>query len=179
MLRIDLGCIESYDEETECFIQSDYPIVYEFEHSLYTIAMWEESFRKPFLNNRSLTAEDLLFYIACMGYRQEVDYELLDESHVELIKEYIDSDLSATTITKGPDDGSYNNRPTTSEELYAAMFEMGIDMSCEHWHISRLLKLFDVMRIRQGGSKKMSKQDIIAQNDAENARRLALYNTSG
>ena len=178
MLRIDIGTTEYWDEQNEVFVTSEAEEVYEFEHSLYTVALWEAQYKKPFLNPLSeKTEEELMGYVLLMGYRQPIDISKLTAEHLQEILQYMNSEQTATTIQRGTE--TPTRKIITTEELYASMFELGIDVTCEHWHLSRFLTLVQVMAIRQGGGKKMSPQDVAKQNAALNAARRKALGTKG
>ena len=178
MLRIDIGTTEYWDEQNEVFVTSEAEEVYEFEHSLYTVALWEAQYKKPFLNpHNDITDEELMGYILIMGYRQPIDINKLTAEHLQEILQYMNSEQTATTIQRGTE--TPTQKIITTEELYASMFELGIDVTCEHWHLSRFLTLVQVMAIRQGGGKKMNPRDVMAQNAALNAARRKALGTKG
>jgi hypothetical protein len=77
--------------------------------------------------------------------------------------------------------GRRNNMPETitSEVIYAWMCFNNIPSEYEKWHIKRLLTLIQVCNTYNQPPKKMSKNDIIRNNDAINAARRAAMKTRG
>lgn len=173
-LKITIPGEELYDEAKEEFIKTD-DVTITLEHSLVAVAKWEAKWHKPFLEaNPPKTDEELLDYIRCMTITQNVNpeiYNRLPMKAIGQINEYIENPMTATTFKKklvgrGP--------ITTSEVIYYQMITLGIPFECQKWHLSRLLTLIRVCN-EKNGTKKMSKNDIYAQNRAINeARRKAL-----
>lgn len=176
-LELEVGYDEVYNEETEEFEVVHGNIV-QLEHSLYTISMWEASHKRNFLNNTELSSQDIFDYIQCMSYRTPFNINILTMDDLEKINSYMQDVQSATTIQSNRKSSSSSD-VITSEVLYASIFELGIDISCQHWHISRLLLLLQVMSIRQNGSEKMNQTDIHEQNRRLNEMRRKQMNTKG
>ena len=74
-----------------------------------------------------------------------------------------------------------NREIITSELIYYWMAANQIPFECENWHLNRLLTLIQVCGIKNDpkGGKKMSKREIISENDRINEMRKAKYNTKG
>ena len=83
--------------------------------------------------------------------------------------------MTATTFKKKP---AGPKTITTSEVIYYQMIALGVPFECQKWHLSRLLTLLRVCN-EKNNPKKMSKQDIYAQNRALNAARRAALKTKG
>lgn len=157
--------------------------VVEFEHSLYTIAKWESLTNKPFFSIRERdekTNDDMTLYIKCMIIN-DVDLDLamflLSDSDLEEIYKYIKSSQTATWFASS-NKVSRSSEIITSEVLYFYMFEKHIDISCERWHINRLLTLLRVFVVKQN-PEKMSKETLAAQNRALNKSRRAKLKSKG
>ena len=59
------------------------------------------------------------------------------------------------------------------------MFSYQIDISCESWHINRLLTLIRIFGIKQEKPEKMGKAEANAQRKALNAQRRAKMMSKG
>lgn len=176
MLELDIPAGEVYLEKEECFVQVN-PTILRLEHSLVSISKWEAKWRKPFLDSKQThTAEETLDYIKCMTVNQNVDplvYSCLTPAMVEKISEYINANATATTFSNIKR-GAPNRQIVTSELIYYWMFGYGIPMDCQKWHLSRLLTLIRIFDVKSDSGKKMSRNEILAQNRALNeARRKA------
>lgn len=111
-----------------------------------------------------------------MTVNQNVDplvYSCLTPAMVEKISEYINANATATTFSNIKR-GAPNRQIVTSELIYYWMFGYGIPMDCQKWHLSRLLTLIRIFDVKSDSGKKMSRNEILAQNRALNeARRKA------
>lgn len=173
-----VGGTEYFNEATNEFETRDTYGPYLFEHSLYTISMWEEEHKKPFINAESYTDDELKDYVRIMAYRNPFDISILTEDDYTKIGQYMNDNRTATTI-QNRDKHTGKPEIVTSEVLYAAMFEARVPLEAEHWHVSRLYTLLQVMRIRQGGERKMTPDEIRAENKRLNDLRRKQLNTRG
>ncbi len=155
------------------------------EHSLLSISKWESKWKKPFMNNKGLTKEQLDDYIKCMTITQNVDplvYSALTKSNYEEVAKYMEDPMTATTINEknipkgGP---SGRGKIVTSELIYYWMTALNIPFECERWHLNRLMTLIRVASIEQQPPKQMSKRDIMSQNKSLNAARRARLKSKG
>lgn len=178
-LNIPLGP-EEWDEEKEEFVTPKYKVL-ELEHSLVSLQKWESKWCKPFLHTKDLTYEEILDYIKCMTKTQNVDpyiYNLLTESHVKQIQDYIAAPMTATTFSEDRN-GKKNREIITAEIIYYWMIALQIPESYRKWHLNQLLTLIRVCNIKNEPPKKQSKTDIMRQNAALNAARRKKFNTKG
>ena len=173
---------EQFNEATSEFI----PITtkeqtLQLEHSLVSLSKWEAKWRKPFLSKTKRTAEESIDYIRCMTLTQNVDpnvYKALTPQLLAEVSAYIDASMTATTFAKNGN-RSANREIITSELIYYWMFSYQIPIECQKWHLSRLLTLINVFSAKNAPRKKMSRQEIIAQNRALNAARRKQHHTRG
>ena len=180
MLKITIPAVEMWDETNECFISTkEYTL--QLEHSLVSLSKWESKWCKPFMTKDAKTDEELIDYVRCMTLTQNVPdeaYQMLTNENVQDILKYIDSPMTATTIS---DDK--RSRPSrqivTNELIYYWMIAMQIPFECQHWHLNRLLNLIRICSIKNRKPKKMSKQQIMSRNSALNAARRQKLNTKG
>lgn len=191
MLKIHINSKEYWDESEQRFGKTkEYDIC--LEHSLVSISKWESKYKKPYLHTDEKSNEEILYYIKCMTISQNVDdyiYGLLSKEDYKKINDYISDTMSATWFNenKGNENKAYpakkNNEQITSELVYYWMFSYRIPITCEKWHLNRLLNLIRIFSIKDaeanGKSNKMSKRDILSQNRALNAARRKQLNTAG
>ena len=59
------------------------------------------------------------------------------------------------------------------------MIESGIPFECDTWNINRLFTLIRVCGVKMSDNKKMSKKDVMKQNQLLNAQRRARMNSRG
>ena len=85
---------------------------------------------------------------------------------------------TATRFNERPGRGGGGGEQSTAEMIYYQMFTLGIDKSCEKWHINRLLTLIKLMsRMNEkamkpdGGKRRMTPSEISARNRLNEARR--------
>lgn len=170
---------ELYDNELNEFYVANSDTKITMEHSLISLQLWEQKWHISFLDRRiSRTNEQLVDYLRCMTLTKNVDpkaYYMLPASEIKRIKEYIEDPMTATTIAKD----SNRRAPTeikTAEVIYSDMILLGIPFECRKWHLNSLLMLINVCAEKQKPEKKMSRNDIYAQNRALNrARRKAMH----
>ena len=184
-LKIEVKGSELFDEKTERFIEVK-PTILSLEHSLIAISKWESKYHIPFLREDEKTPEQLEYYIKCMTINQNVDpnvYKGITVSQQQEILDYIKDPMTATTFLDmdKPMGKGRGRRPNiiTSELIYYWMVALPIPSEYEKWHLNRLLTLIQVCNSYNQPPKKMSKNDIIRNNDALNAARRAALKTRG
>lgn len=179
MLIVEVPAIEYYDDEKQEFYNTK-PMELRLEHSLVSMSKWETKWKVPFLRKEPMTVEMLLDYFRCMTLNQHVDpivYRALSKETVDSIIDYINADLSATTIRETR--SARSNEVVTTELIYFWMASYGIYIDCQKWHFSRLMKLIRIASIKNEPPKKMSRNAILRQNSAINAARRAKLGTKG
>ena len=184
-LKIEVKGSELFDEKTERFIEVK-PTVLNLEHSLIAISKWESKYHIPFLKEDEKTQEQIEYYIKCMTINQNVDpnvYKGITISQQKEILDYIHNPMTATWFgdDKKPGFGKGKKKTDviTSELIYYWMVALQIPSEYEKWHLNRLLTLIQVCNSYNQPPKKMSKSEIIRNNDALNAARRAAMRTRG
>lgn len=170
---------EVFDNETQEFFTISSEIRITMEHSLISLHLWEQKWHIPFLDKRvSRTNEQLIDYLRCMTLTKNIDpkvYYMLPASEIKRIKEYIENPMTATTINMDSKRRTVTEIKT-AEVIYSDMILLGIPFECRKWHLNSLLMLISVCAEKQKPEKKMSRNDIYAQNRALNrARRKAMH----
>lgn len=137
------------------------------EHSLVSLSKWESKWKKEFIGNKSLTAEQLIDYFRCMTFEKNVDplaYMCITQEQTQEILRYMDDPMTATWFGKSSDDiGTLtDNRVVTSELIYYWMFASGISKECEKWHLNRLITLIHVTSEENKPKKKRSEAERMA-----------------
>lgn len=188
MLEIIVPATELYDESKQEFIYIDSETTLKLEHSLLSISKWEAKWKKPFLDEKPKTKEELYDYVRCMTITPKVDpkvYLGLSSQNLKDIQEYINDTMTATWFTE-KDKKEASSKPgfkkgekITSELIYYWMVASDIPFECEKWHINRLMTLIRVCSIKNAPQQKMSKRDVMAQNRSLNAARRAKHKTKG
>lgn len=126
-----------------------------------------------------MTTAETIDYIRCMTLTPNVDpviYNCLTDENIKQVVDYIDSPMTATTISEK---GEKSNSIVTSEVIYYWMVALNIPFECQYWHLNRLLTLIRVCDIKNRPPKKMSKRDAMSRNAALNAARRKQWNTKG
>lgn len=180
MLRLLIPSIELFDEKTQEFIHSkSYEL--QLEHSLVSLSKWESKWQKPFLTSKDKTSEETIDYIRCMTISQNVDpeaYKLIRQKQIDLISEYIDAPMTATTFSQ-PNQKPTNKQVITAEIIYYWMIAFNIPFECQKWHLNRLLTLVNVCSINNQPKKKMGRKEAARNQKALNEARKAKLNTKG
>lgn len=183
--------LDGWDEQKEEFVS--FPkTTFVIEHSLISIAKWEEKWNIAFLKKTpQKTAEQLLDYIRCMTLTQNVDpmvYTRLTSDIIDDIFSYVNAPHSATFF---PDDNlpkAEGATPTkdvvTSELIYYWMFSYRIPLGCQKWHLNRLLNLIKIFNKKGEEAQpnkrpRMSTRQLMSRNQALNAARRTRMNSRG
>lgn len=180
MLEITIPAMEGWDESKEEFIRTKEQTLI-LEHSLISLSKWESKWCKPFLTNDQKTNEESLDYIRCMTINKNIDpniYNFITQDIVIKIYNYIQAPMTATTFNNFQQK-NVDKSIVTSELIYYWMIALNIPFKCEQWHINRLLTLIRVCNVKNGPTKKMSKQEIANQYASLNASRRKKYNSKG
>lgn len=181
MLYITIPATELWDELNQEFITTKATTL-QLEHSLVSISKWEAKWQKPFLTKEPKTSEETLDYIKCMTLTQNVNpstYERLSYQNVTEINNYVESAMTATTITERNKNKAGNAEQITSELIYYWMIALNIPFDCQKWHLNRLLTLIRVCNIKNQPPEKRSRRDIMSRNAALNAARRQQLNSKG
>jgi hypothetical protein len=180
MITLQLGGTEHYSYETEEFISSPVRDV-TFNHCLKAIAKWESRYCTPFLEKKSLTNEEAMYYFNCMANKPITKLDITN--HVmNALNNYVTANVTATTFRDDPNAPKQKKQIITSEVLYGQMVVGNIPFECEEWHIQRLMTLLRVvgdLQTPEKDKKKMSKKDIASQNRDLNAQRRAAMASKG
>lgn len=170
-----------FDETNEIFIHSP-GYKFKIEHSLVSLAKWESKWKVPFLHTE-LNRKQWLDYVRCMTITQNIDplaYRMISKKQLKEIQDYIDESQTATTIKDNTPNKPRRKEIITAEIIYYWMLSYNIPVEFEKWHLSRLLTLIEVCSIKNNTQgKKMSRSEILKQNNKLNAARRAAYNTRG
>ena len=180
MLTITVPITEGYNEKTREFIPAEV-FKLEMEHSLVSLSKWESKFEKPFFHTEDKTPEEILFYVKAMTLTPDVPdaiFRKLSEDNVNEIDAYFGAKMTATWFREDVNQ-KRSREIITAELIYYWMFSAGIDKACEHWNLNRLLTLIKVFSEKNKPQKKMSKAEIIRQNQSLNEQRRAQLGTSG
>ena len=185
-IKIEIKGSELFDEKAERFLVIK-PTTLILEHSLIAISKWESKYHIPFLKEDEKSQEQIEYYIKCMTINQSVDpnvYRAITYEQQQQILEYIKDPMTATWFgDKGKPGKGRGRGPEiiTSELIYYWMIALNVPSEYEKWHLNRLLTLIQVCNTYNSSDsqKKMSKNDIIRNNDALNAARRAALKSRG
>ena len=174
MLELEVLGEEYFDEKDNIFVTVNDTSL-KFEHSLASLALWEEKYEKPFLDSKDKTQEEMFYYIKCMLLTPDISDEIifgLSEHDIKELISYIESKRTATTFSQTePKRG--NSEIITSELIYCWMTLYNIPFTCETWNLNRLLTLIRVCGLKSSPPKKMSKRALAEKYHDLNAKRLA------
>lgn len=180
MLTITVPEKELFIAATDEFVHVDSTRL-QLEHSLISISKWEQTWNKPFLNSNNKSVEETLDYIRCMTITQNVNplvYHCLTAENISLVDKYINSPMTATTISN-PKKGSGSKTIVTNELVYHWMIDLGIPVEFEKWHFNRLMTLIQVRALKTQPQKKMSRKEVMSKYAAINAARRKKHNSKG
>ena len=195
LLRIKLPeqeiCIESKDSNAYAEIYKCKELEVVFEHSLYTISIWESMKHKAFLKEEKMSPKDFEDYIRCMIVKpKDISNEdftriIKDPKNLEAIRDYIYDKKTATCFFEGhgEQETHYGKKSeiSTSEVIYYSIFSLRIPMEVEHWHLNKLMALLRVFDVKNPykNNKRRSPKSIMQDYDAINAARRKKLGTKG
>lgn len=182
MLKLFLPSREIWDDKKEEFSTiGGYEV--ELEHSLYTMAAWEAKWKVGFTNKQGLTQKQLFDYITTfMCQTPDVPksaWLTINDEIVKKIQEYMEDPCTATKINSHAVNKPKKRETVTAEILYCQMFQLGIPLECEHWHLNRLMTLIEVCAIKNSPPKKMSRKEVAALQQKQNAAMRAKLGSKG
>ena len=169
------------------------------EYSLVSLSKWESKWHIPFFDDSvEKTPEQMQDFVRCMTVTQGVDptvYARLTVENLNAIYRYMEDPMTATWFTGEGRPGEKNQNGTakrrarrrppgtgkvlTSEVLYSRMFQAGVPIECERWHLNRLMTLIRVCQEEQAPPRKMSRKDALRQRRELNAARMKKYGARG
>ena len=180
MLELHVPKQEWYDPKTSQFV-TFLGQTLQLEHSLLSVSKWESITHKPFLSKEGMTQDEFLLYVRCMTINRNQDdmvYKVLSNQHKKTISEYIENPMTATWFGKEEGKGRAGRKIITSELIYYWMIAAQVPMSCEKWHLNRLMTLLHICEIKNRPQKK-GKRRSTAQDASLNAARRASMGTRG
>lgn len=165
------------------------------EYSLVSLSKWESKWHIPFFDDSiEKTPEQMQDFVRCMTVTQGVDptvYARLTVENLNAIYRYMEDPMTATWFAGEVRPGEKNQNGTakrrarrrppgtgkvlTSEVLYSRMFQAGVPIECERWHLNRLMTLIRVCQEEQAPPRKMSRKDALRQRRELNAARMKKY----
>lgn len=169
------------------------------EYSLVSLSKWESKWHIPFFDDSiEKTPEQMQDFVRCMTVTQGVDptvYARLTVENLNAIYRYMEDPMTATWFVGEGRPGEKNQNGTakrrarrrppgtgkvlTSEVLYSRMFQAGVPIECERWHLNRLMTLIRVCQEEQAPPRKMSRKDALRQRRELNAARMKKYGARG
>ena len=177
---------DAYDESTNSFVSvPSYTI--KLEHSLLSLTKWEQKHHKYFLDNKTLTNDEVLDYIKCMTINPVEDYvyDFLSKENIDAIKAYIEDPMTATWFSEDP----FNKKPVrhdilTAEVIYSSMIILNIPVELfEKRHLNHLLTLIRVCSENQNAdpnkNKKVNEYEMLKRYSEINRQRKAKLGTKG
>lgn len=180
MLTLKLKDTELYNPITNEFIDIKGG-TFRFEHSLKSVAKWEEMYQKPFIVRTEHTQQEMMDYYMCMSLDGGLNKALLTTENIVKLNEYIGSERTATRITQKSSSQNPGGTYVSSEVIYAQMAMAGVPFEADRWHLSRLMALLGVISVKSGtgDANKMSRAEIYEENRRLNEMRRKQFNTKG
>lgn len=183
MLRLIIPAEEAFNSRTEEF-ETLPEIKLKLEHSLVALSKWESKFEKPFLTKTEKTTAETLGYIEAMILNRKISPGVifrLKPEHVDLVQQYIEAKMTATTFGELPEEGRSRTRPEiiTSELIYYWMVAYNIPFEVERWHLNRLFALIRICNVKNSKPKKMSRSELARRTRELNDQRRRMLGTTG
>lgn len=143
MLTVTVPGTESFDDDNQIFVKTPATEL-QLEHSLISLSKWESKYEKPFLSGDKKSTEEVLGYINAMSLTGEIPLEVLyrlTDENLQAINAYIESKMTATWFRETEQPRGFNSETVTAEVIYHWIVALGIDWSCQEWHLNRLITL--------------------------------------
>nr|DAQ32489.1 MAG TPA: hypothetical protein [Bacteriophage sp.] len=119
-----------------------------------------------------------MYYIQCMSDRELGDtfFKRYDSDIQKQVIDYISDQKTATHLLEQSNNHHSNSDVLTSELIYYAMFQNGIPMDVEEWHLSRLLALLRIFSAKNSQATKSNdpRSSAAARSALNMARRSQL-----
>lgn len=168
-LKIIIPPFEIFDEASNSFISEKKEVIFKLENSLHAIALWEENFKKlwfpkkkinPYQSNEDYakevqhSPEEMNYFIKCMiigADPDEIDDKYIigmGEKNIKRIYEYLQDHRSGLVLPPPYEDKKKkkkNERPLSSEVLYAYMSELQIPWEAQYWNVNRLMNVIQII----------------------------------
>ncbi len=180
-IKVNIPACDLWDPKAEEFYEIK-PVTLIMEHSLISIAKWEEEWKVPFVpgpNPKSQKKSQKMWndYYRCMVISpKEVDPKVFNAIPAEerrRINAYIEEKRTASSV-HFDNKGTGQSEQITSELIYFWMINYGIPESFEKWHLSRLLMLIQICQKKNSKpDKKSAKERSLEYARISAARRKA------
>lgn len=179
MLKLKIVLSESYDEESNTFLEESLDI--ELEHSLASLSKWEEIWEIPLLSIVAKSDEQNFSYLECMCLTPNVPPEAfrkLSEEQQQQISDYLEKKNTATWFNQN--ESQRAGRVITAELIYYWMDSFNIDWESQYWNLNKLLTLIKVHSAEQDQKTPRRRTRSRMQDIATiNAKRRAEYGSKG
>lgn len=144
---------DAFDESKNMFVKIPGATL-KIEHSLLSLAHWEQKHHKYFLDNKDLTTDEIIDYIKCMTLNQVDDYvySFLTDENIKEIKDYINDPMTATWFSEDPFEQykKPNKEIITAEVIYSSLIILNIPVDLfEKRHLNHVLTLIRVCNEKQ------------------------------
>lgn len=183
MLELEIGGREYFDDAKNEFVTLP-PVHLRLEHCLYSIAKWEERYKKPFISSEDKTPEETNYYVKCMSL-DPISMDVIDslgDDVLYLINSYIEDERVAVSRRNKVNDGKrsvYKKSTITSTDMYYWIVALELDWEVEYWHLSRFMALVDKCNEKNTPGRKASQKEIMSQNAKVNAARRKASRSKG
>lgn len=183
MLHLTIPAHEIFNSKTEQFkIIGGGEI--DLEYSLYTIALWESIFQRPYISKQEMTRAELVGLYKAMCVTPDISDTVwlgITPAIEKEIADYMTNPMSASKVNRNAIVTKSKNRHEviTAEVIYFQMATFGIPFECEHWHFNRLMRLIEVCAVKNAPPKKMSKAEAARQWNEQNEAMRKKLNSRG
>src|SRR5699024_6301959 len=151
MLELYIPDSDFFDEETNEFITVQGGL-FKFEHSLYSMSLWEAKHKKSFLELKKYTDGELIDYIVFMC-QTRLDPLLVTTEVTRQVLEYIADDRTATRIQNG-NTRQAKTTVLTSEVIYSMMVSYNIPFDIQYYLLKRIMTIFNVLSLIKSSHNK-------------------------
>lgn len=184
MLKLEIGREVVIEENRKVRFGFEVEHVLLLEHSLAALFKWERIWEKPFIDDSSKSAAEIISYIECMIQTPEYPEEALQkltQKNLNEVDAYINAKMTATWFNEE----QLQKRASTTEKLTAELIYFWLSgipsppPDYQHWHLNNLFTYIKIHDVKNQKPTQKSGREMVADRRARNEANKARLGTTG